>query len=568
MLVTLPAVATTQKADVAADGPSVSATRIRADVEFLADDLLEGREAATRGYDLAARYVATVLKGAGYAPGADDGTYFQQVPFVESTPTATSMRLTINGATIDVPLPEQGMVGGSAMRATSEVTAPVVFAGFGVTAPEFDYDDYAGLDVKGKIVALLSNAPGKLPSEPRAHYASSDHKLKNAADHGAVAVVTVLGPDDVKRFPWEQVKAYFGRPTLTWANADGTPGPIEKRLKAVAYLSPQGSARLFEGSSLTFEQAVQAGRKAVPGGAELAATLTMTSATSHKRVSSPNVVGVLKGSDPTLSATSVVLTAHLDHTGVRPSGDGDRINNGAYDNATGSAILLEVARALAAQPVRPKRSVVVVLVTAEEKGLLGSDYFAHHPVKAAGRMVANVNLDMPVFMAASSDIVAFGSENSTLDAVVRKAVGEFGYTLSPDPMPEENIFVRSDQVLAGQAGSPGGVPHAGIHREGSSCEWAAGFRRIPGVALPQAERRPVAADGSSGGGALHPCQPRRREGDCRRPGRSGVEAREFLREDVRGYEMIATGGTRAGRAPRAPAGGHFATLNVYCVVVL
>ena len=188
-----------------------------------------------------------------------------------------------------------------------------------------------------------------------------------------------------------------------------------------------------------------------------------------------------------------MLTAHLDHTGVRPSGDGDRINNGAYDNATGSAIVLEVARALAGQPVRPKRSVVVVLVTAEEKGLLGSDYFAHYPVKAAGRMVANVNLDMPVFMAASRDIVAFGSENSTLDAVVRKAVAEFGYTLSPDPMPEENIFVRSDQYSLVKQRGAGGVPDAGIHREGPGREWAAGVRRLPGVALPQAERRLVAA---------------------------------------------------------------------------
>lgn len=450
----LGASATQQVALPASADTAVSATRIRADVEFLADDLLEGRETGTRGYDLAARYVASALTAAGYAAGADDGTYFQQVPFIESTPTSTSMRLTISGATSDVPLPEQGMVGPSASRPTSEITAPVVFAGFGVTAPEFSYDDYAGLDVKGTIVALLSNAPEKLPSEPRAHYASADHKLKNAADHGAVAVVTVLGPADEKRFPWEQVKEYFGRPTLTWANADGTPGPTEKRLKAVAYLSPQGAARVFEGSTITFEQAVDAGRKGQPGGAALNATLTITSATSHKRMASPNVVGVLHGSDPSLGATSVVLTAHLDHTGVKPSGDGDRINNGAYDNAMGSAILLEVARALAGLPVRPKRSIVVVLVTAEEKGLLGSDYFAHNPVKAAGRIVANVNLDMPVFMAASSDIVAFGSENSTLDAVVRAAAAEFGYTLSPDPMPEENIFVRSDQYSLVKQGVP------------------------------------------------------------------------------------------------------------------
>jgi Zn-dependent M28 family amino/carboxypeptidase len=454
-LVNLPGASAAQQAAAPAAGaPSISGARVRADVEFLADDLLEGREAGTRGYDLAARYVASALKSAGYLPGADDGTYFQQVPFIESTPTSTSMRLTVNGATTDVPLPDQGLVGASALRPTSEVTAPVVFAGFGVTAPQFGHDDYAGLDVTGKIVALLSNAPEKLPSEPRAFYASTDHKLRNAADHGAIAVVTVLGPDDMKRFPWAQVKMYFGRPSLTWANADGTPGPTEKRLKAVAYLSPEGSARLFTGSAITFEQAVEKARTGVPAGAKLAATLTMTSATSHKSTSSPNVVGVLKGSDPALAATSVVLTAHLDHIGVRPSGDGDRINNGAYDNATGSAILLEVARALASQPERPKRSIVVVLVTAEEKGLLGSDYFAHHPVKAAGRMIANVNLDMPVFMAASSDIVAFGSENSTLDDVVRKAVAAFGYTLSPDPMPEENIFVRSDQYSLVKQGVP------------------------------------------------------------------------------------------------------------------
>jgi len=443
-----------QQAAVPASSPDISAVRIRADVEFLADDLLEGREATTRGYDLAARYVAAALKAAGYAPGADDGTYFQQVPLIESTSTATSMRLTVNGATTDVPLPDQGVVGASSSRPTAEVTAPVVYVGYGVTAPEFKHDDYAGLDVKGKIVAMLSNAPASLPSEPRAYYASGDHKSKNAADHGAVAVVTLLGPDDVKRFPWALVKSYSGRPALTWAKADGSPGPAERRLLAAGTLNPEGAARLFAGSTLTFEQALETARKGVPGGAALAATVTMTSATSHKRVSSPNVVGVLKGSDPSLAATSVVLTAHLDHTGVKPAGDGDRINNGAYDNAAGSAIVLEVARALSAQPVRPKRSIVVALVTAEEKGLLGSAYFAHHPVKAAGRMVANVNLDMPVFMTASSDLVAFGSENSTLDAVVRGAVARFGYTLSPDPMPQENIFVRSDQYSLVKQGVP------------------------------------------------------------------------------------------------------------------
>jgi Zn-dependent M28 family amino/carboxypeptidase len=454
----LPAIQETSAAPPSrADSPtaaSVSATRVRADIEFLADDLLEGREAGTRGYELAARYAAAALKSAGFEPGADDGTYFQPVPLLESTATATSMRLTINGVTSDIPLPDQALVGASAVRPAVDLSAPVVFAGFGVTAPEFDYDDYKGLDVRGKIVALLFNAPARLPSEPRAHYASTEQKLKNAANHGAIGVVTLLGPDDVKRFPWEQVKAFYGLPTMTWVDRDGSPVPAEKRLQASALLNPEGSARLFAGSSLSFDEAVEAGRKSASRGAALQARLTITSATAHRRVSSPNVVAFLKGSDPSLSATSVLLTAHLDHIGVRRSGDGDRINNGAYDNATGSAVLLEVARVLAAQPARPKRSILLVLVTAEEKGLLGSDYFAHYPVKAAGRIVADVNLDMPVFLTASTDIVAFGAENSTLEGVVRKAAAEAGYTLSPDPMPEENIFVRSDQYSLVKKGVP------------------------------------------------------------------------------------------------------------------
>ena len=440
----------------AAPGTSdgVSGTRIRADVEFLADDLLEGREAGTRGYDLAARYAAAALKGAGYAPGADDGTYFQQVPFIVSTPVAATLTVTAGGTASAIPLPGEGLVSASASATIVQVDAPVVFAGFGVTAPEFGHDDYASLDVRGKVVALLYNAPASMPSEPRAYYASTDHKLRNAADHGAIAVVTLLGPDDVRRFPWDQAKALFGRPGLAWASEDGTPGAVESRLSAVAFLSPAGSARLFAAAPITYEQALEAGRAGRAGGAPLNASVAITATTRHARMSSPNVVGVLEGSDPALAATSLVLTAHLDHTGTLPPGDGDRIHNGAYDNATGTAIVLEVARALAAGPVAPRRTVVVALVMAEEKGLLGSDYFARHPVKAAGRMIANVNLDMPVFLAASSDLVAFGSQNSSLDAVVRKAAADLGYTLSPDPMPEENIFVRSDQYSLVKQGVP------------------------------------------------------------------------------------------------------------------
>jgi Zn-dependent M28 family amino/carboxypeptidase len=434
--------------------PAISAARVRADVEFLADDLLEGREAGTRGHEIAARFAASVLEGAGWAPAGDDGSWFQPVPLVESTPTRSSIRLTLAGTTAEIPQPDEAIVMPSAWHDEVHVSAPVVFAGFGVSAPEFGYDDYAGLDVSGKIVAVLANAPPRFASEPRAHYASAELKQHNAAERGAVALVTLLGPDDAKRFPWARMTSYYGRPMMAWTDEGGTPGAVDKRLRATAYLNAEGAARLFQGGAFSFEHAVEGARKSEPGHAALAGTLTIAVSTSQRRLTSPNVVALLKGSDPSLNETTVVLTAHLDHIGVKDSGEGDRINNGAYDNATGSAILLEVARALAAQPARPKRSILVALVTAEEKGLLGSDYFARHPVRAAGRIVADVNLDMPVFLAAASDIVAFGSESSTLDDVVRKAAGAAGLTLSPDPMPEENIFVRSDQYSLVKRGVP------------------------------------------------------------------------------------------------------------------
>ena len=453
VLTCLPGASATRLAAVPANGDGISATRVRADVEFLADDLLEGREAGTRGYDLAARYVAAALKAAGYTAAGDSGTYFQQVPMIETTTTSGTIRVAVRGQTSDIAVPAEALVGAGAASPERTLTAPVVFAGYGVTAPEFGHDDYADLDVSGTIVAVLLGAPATLPAEPRAYY-SGDSKSKNAADRGAVGLITLFTPDEAKRFPWTAVLANGNRPSLTWAKADGTPGTTEPRLRGGALFSVEGASRLFAAASMTYEQAVGAAAAGHAGGGPLNIEMTIASTGTHRRVSSPNVVGKLEGSDPLLAATSVVLTAHLDHTGMSPKGDGDRINNGAYDNATGSAIILEVARALAAQPVRPKRSLVVALVTAEERGLVGSDYFARHPGPAVGRIVANVNLDMPTFQFTSRDLVAFGSENSTLDAVVRDTVAALGYTLSPDPMPEQTIFIRSDQYSFVKQGVP------------------------------------------------------------------------------------------------------------------
>jgi hypothetical protein len=434
-----------------ADG--ISANRIRADVEFLADDLLEGRQAGTRGYDLAARYVATALKAAGFAPAGDDATYFQQVPFVEATQTGASIRVTANRRSFELAVPGEALGAVSVLSPEPVVTAPVVFAGYGVTAGDFGHDDYAGLDVTGKIVAVLSGAPARLTGEPRAYY-SGDSKYRNAAEHGAIGVVTLLTPEDAKRYAWTAVTQDYGTPQLARANPDGTPALTEPRLRAGGLFSVEAAEKLFAASPVPFAKAAADAAAGKTGGMPLNAELTETSTMTTRRVSSPNVVGRLEGSDPASAATAVVLSAHLDHTGLLTTGDGDRVNNGAYDNALGSAITLEVARALAAQPVRPRRSIVVVFVTAEEKGLLGSDYFARYPGAAVGRIVANVNLDMPTFLYGSTDLIAFGADHSTLDAVVGRVVSGLGYTLTPDPMPEQVFFIRSDQYSFVKQGIP------------------------------------------------------------------------------------------------------------------
>jgi hypothetical protein len=435
--------------------PNLSGARIRAHVEFLADDALEGREAGTRGFDVAAHYVATEMALDGLEPAADDGSWFQKVPLRRSSLIGSSLQVSAPGVpAADIAVPDEGIIAPNSRNPDLTLTGGVVFAGYGVTAPDQGYDDYKGLDVKGKFALIFYNAPSTFPSEMKAHYSSQPQKFRMAADHGAIGVITMFRPDDLGVPPWERLKGYGTQPTVTTLLPDGTPVMAEPRLQVVSYVNEAGARKILAGSPVTFEDAAQHAGDGKTGGAALASTVTLSVKTKYEDAQSENIVGKLKGSVPALASTSVVLTAHLDHLGIKPSGDGDRINNGAYDNATGSAILLEVAKAFADAPAHPKRSVLVVFMTGEEKGLIGSDYFARNPVKAAGTIVANVNLDMPVFMTASKDIVAFGSENSTLDAIVKRAIAAEGYTLSPDPMPEQNIFVRSDQYSFVKRGIP------------------------------------------------------------------------------------------------------------------
>jgi hypothetical protein len=438
----------------AAAGDAEEGARIRAHVEFLADDLLEGREAGTRGFDIAARYVASQLELSGFEPAGDKGTFFQTVPLVESTVTGGTMVLAPrSGAGERLEMPADGMMLPNHVRDTIELEAPLVYVGFGVTAPSLDYDDYAGIDVKGKIAVMFANAPSTFPGEQRAHFASWELKLRNAADHGAIAVLGGRRAEDLTRLSWDRVARMLGEPMMTWVDDQGRPGTGDQRLQAVGALSPSGLTKVFANAPVALDAIDAEATAGRPNALELPMRARLSVTTSHRRTSSHNVVARLRGSDPALKATNVALTAHLDHIGLGKPVDGDRINNGAYDNATGSAILLEVARRIAAGS-RPRRSILIAFVTAEEKGLLGSDYFARHPTVSGGSIVADVNLDMPLLMFPMTSVVAWGADNSTLGTVVEKVTHRLGLKVSPDPIPEENIFVRSDQYSFVKQGVP------------------------------------------------------------------------------------------------------------------
>ncbi len=446
------------------EGDAISAADMEKHMTVLADDRMEGREAGTPGYDRAASYVAMQMRYAGLKPAGDAG-YLQDVPLRRYRRVDEGAALSLtgpDGAAEDLEFGADYLVFASPTRTESVVDAPVVFVGFGVVAPEFGIDDYAGLDVKGKVVAYLSGAPKSLPSEERAHFGSGTIKGAEAAKRGAVATIAVTTPSREKRFPFARVARVTGGANMTWRapdDADGVDaGPKDARrwardIHVIAAFSLASAPKLFAHAAFDADAVMDAAEAegGVPPRGPLNISARVTQRSTHENVTSANVVGMIRGSDPELRNELVVLSAHLDHIGISQGFEEDQINNGAMDNAAGVAALLEVAAA--ARDAKFKRTVVFITVTAEEKGLVGADYFARFP-SVAGDMVANINLDMPVILYDFKDVIAFGAERSTLGPLVAQAAETAGVALSPDPMPEQGLFTRSDHYRFVQQGVP------------------------------------------------------------------------------------------------------------------
>lgn len=443
------------RADTAAV-PAASAARIEADVRFLADDLLEGRAAGTRGYDLAALYVAAQYRHMGLEPAGDGDSYFERVPLLKGTLQREGARFAItrDGRTTELEFETQCLPGVNFFEGSAEVTAPMVFVGQAVRAPELGHDDLAGVDLRGKIAVMLTNAPKRFPIDQRAFHSDSTEKRRELARLGAVGVLTLDDPKNEKKRPWALDAPNWRQPVMRALDAEGRPHDDFPELRVRAACSVAVAEALFSGSPHTAAEVYEMLEQGRLQSFDLAGTATLATRATLERIESHNVIGRLRGSDPKLAAEHVVFTAHLDHLGVGAPHGGDAIYNGAQDNAVGVATMLESARQLADDAARPKRSVLFVALTAEEVGLLGARQFVADPTVPLESIVANVNMDMPLLIGDVSDVVPIGLEHSTLEPVVRRAATAAGLTLTPDPFPEEVIFIRSDQYEFVRAGIP------------------------------------------------------------------------------------------------------------------
>ncbi|WP_269714065.1 M20/M25/M40 family metallo-hydrolase [Caulobacter sp. NIBR2454] len=440
-----------------------SAQAVKAHMTFLASDMMEGREAGTRGYDMAAAYVASRFEELGLKPAGDYASYLQKTPLV-SYASATKGRIVLQtGAkTRTKPKPlvfgEDYLPGAQPVSAKVAVNAPMVFVGYGIVAPERGRDDYAGIDVKGKVVVVLTGAPSAFQTEERAHYAGAKTKRVEAAKRGAVGLITLYTPMREKVRPFARGVATWQGSSMSWRETSGAVSFPGASAPPIATLSLAGARKLMLGAPYGYEEIMR--MAADPDGRmpTFALPLRVQAAVDSKiqNVQSANVAGVIQGSDPTLRDQVIVLSAHLDHEGISEKADknGDKINNGAMDNASGIATMLEVARGFVESPEAPRRSVMFLAVTAEEKGLVGADYFANNPTVPKGSVAANVNLDMPILTYPFQDVIAFGAERSNLGPAVRRAAEGMGVKLSADPLPEEGLFTRSDHYRFVEQGVP------------------------------------------------------------------------------------------------------------------
>jgi len=451
---------------------SIDPEKIRAHVRFLADDLLEGRGPGTRGGDLAAKYIGTQFALYGLQPAGDNATYYQKVPLYAVHTIEDQTKFSFvpeKGSRVDLSYGSDYVTKDQTGAASADIDAPIVFVGYGIDAPEYHWDDFAGVDVKGKILLVIVNQP---PSDDPAffkgkvmtYYGRWTYKYEEAARRGAVGVL-IIHRTDLASYGWDVVrnsqsveKSYLkGDPTAT--------------LKAASWIQLDVAKKLFALAGKNADEEIVAAGKPGFHSFELPVRLKAHVASRVRQYESDNVIAKLPGTTISGPDQAVIYSAHYDHLGIDPNLKGDNIYNGAADNGTGCGILLELARAFAEAPARPPHSIYFAAVTAEEQGLLGSQYLGMHPPVPAAQIALDLNYDMLMPMGVPLSAEVSGAERTTFYPEVEKTAKAFDLTLEPDKFPGAGHYYRSDHFSFARVGVPAFSVGQGTLFEGHDAAW-------------------------------------------------------------------------------------------------
>ncbi len=445
--------------------------RIRAHVKFLASDRLEGRGTGQRGGDVAAEYIATQFALQGLKPAGDNGTYLQKVPMVGVTalPQTSFSIVPASGSAIDLKPLTDYVAFNETQQPESDVNADIVYVGYGIEAPEYNWDDYKGVDVKGKVLLMLVNEPPSndikfFKGHALTYYGRWTYKYEEAARRGAVGVI-LIHQTEMASYGWEVVRN-SNSGEKSFLKLEGQP-----KLKVASWVQLEVARQIAATSGMDVDKLMADARSRDFHPVALQAKLKAHMVSQIRPFESNNVLAVLPGADARLKSEAVMYSAHYDHLGIRPDMPGDNIYNGANDNATGCGILLEVARTYSLAAQRPRRSVLFAAVTAEEQGLLGSEYLGKHPPIPAGKITLDLNYDDIPPLGSPEEVEVSGSERTTFYPTVEAMAKEFRLAIRPDSRPEAGHYYRSDHFSLARVGIPAFSINEGEKYKGHDAAW-------------------------------------------------------------------------------------------------
>ncbi|HEY2497156.1 MAG TPA: M28 family peptidase [Candidatus Angelobacter sp.] len=457
---------------------SIDAEKIRATVKYLSADALQGRGTGQKGGDMAADWIGAQFRSYGVLPAGDSGTYFQQVNFygVTTDPKQTQFAFVPkSGPEIALKFADDYVANDQTHSQKSEIDAPIIFVGYGISAPEYKWDDYKGVDVKGKMLLMLVNEPPSddpnfFKGKALTYYGRWTYKYEEAARRGAVGVV-LIHKTDMASYGWEVVRnSWGGESSLLQDDKD-------PKLKSAGWIQLEVARKLAQAAGMDLDKMLSDANSPSFKPVELPVRVKETIVSHVRQFTSRNVIGKVNGSDAQAVQQAILYTAHYDHLGIHPDEPGDNIYNGAEDNATGCGILLELARAFATAAQKPKRTVIFAAVTAEEQGLLGSKYLGEHPPVPAQNISLDLNYDDIQPLGEPQQLVVSGAERTSVYPLVEKVAKSFSMTIQPDNHPEAGHYYRSDHFSLARVGVPAFSVNEGALFKGHDLAWGEAKQR-------------------------------------------------------------------------------------------